>query len=184
MMSELVTLARPYARAAYDFAKAHNACDKWLTMLSAIDAVVADDLMQKVLSSSEVGIASLEKIFIKILGERLDSFAYNFLKQLIASKRLTLMPQILTLFEKINDQAQGRVDVVVATAIEIDSAQQQALTKKISEKLNHEIQSRFEVDPEIIAGAIIRIGDSDVLDGSVKTQIQRLQDKFNSSDKR
>jgi len=88
------------------------------------------------------------------------------------------------LFEKINDQAQGKVDVVVTTAIVIDSAQQQALTKKISEQLNHEIQPQFEVDPEIIAGAIIRIGDSNVLDGSVKTQLQRLQDKFNSSDKR
>lgn len=184
MMSELVTLARPYARAAYDFAKAHNVCDKWLTMLGEIDAVVADDLMQEILSSSEIDATSLEKIFVKILGERLDSFAYNFLKQLIVNKRLTLMPHIVALFEKINDEAQGRVDVVISTAIEMNSEEQQALTKKISEKLNHEIQSRFEVDPEIIAGAIIRIGDSDVFDGSVKTQIQRLQDKFNSSDKR
>lgn len=183
-MSELVTLARPYARAAYDFAKEHNACDKWLTMLNAINAIVADDLMQQLLSSSEVDTVALEQIFIKILGERLDKYAYNFLKQLIVNKRLTLAPQIVAMFEKINDQAQGRVDVVIATAIAIDSAQQEALTKKISEKLNHEIQSRFEVNPEIIAGAIIRIGDSDVLDGSVKTQIQRLQDKFNSSDKR
>ena len=179
-MSELKTLARPYAVAAYHFAKERNQLDAWCHMLANIRAIVLHEKIQKILDTPELDEAVLLKMLKPVTEKSLDAYGLNFLKLLIVNHRLELAPMIFKLFEAIKAQAENIVSVDVTTAITLNHAEQSALIDNIVKHLKHKVQASFHVDGAIIAGAVIRVGDDYVLDGSIKTQLTRLKTKFMS----
>lgn len=177
-MSDKLTLARPYAKASYEFALEKKRVDQWHNMLIAINEVVSNEQVQAVLHLPEVENDAVESILMKVLSSVLDSSAHNFLKLLIANKRLLLISEILFLFEKIKSEAEGTIDVNITTAISIDEKQQEKFAKEIGEQLGKKIQPVFQVDESLIAGAVVRLGEMNVVDGSLKTQLLRMREKF------
>lgn len=177
-MSEPKTLSRPYAVAAYHFAKECGQLDAWSVMLANIRSMVLNEQIQAILDKPGVDSASLLTILRPVTEKYLDAYGLNFLKLLIEKHRLVLAPMIFELFEAIRAEEENIASVEVTTAIALNSAEQATLVETIVKRLKRKVQPSFHVDDAIIAGAIIRVGDDYVLDGSLKTQLTRLKTKF------
>ncbi len=177
-MSEPKTLARPYAVAAYHFARECNQVAAWETMLANIRTLVLTEQMQQLLHSPAFDAASLLKMLKSFSEKCLDASGLNFLKLLIENQRLVLAPMIFELFEAIKSKAENVVSVDVTTAVALNATEQAALVETIVKQLKQQVLPVFRVDDALIAGAVIRVGDDYVLDGSMKTQLTRLKTKF------
>ena len=177
-MSDQLTLARPYAKACYEFAVEKHQLDAWHKMLLAMTEVMSNEQMQSVLALPEVESSVIEAIVLGVLNSALDDSAKNFLKLLISNKRLLILPEILCLFEKIKAEAESTINVSVTTAVQVTSDAQAKLIKQISDQLSKKVSAEFHTDPTLIAGAVVRLGEMNVIDGSLKTQLLRMKEKF------
>lgn len=173
-MSELTTVARPYAKAAFDFAVEKNAVESWQNMLTFAGAVAVNDEIKALLSSA-LAAEKLSEIFINVCGDELDENGQNLIKVLAENKRLAALPAISTLFDALKADYDKEVEVQVTSASELSDAQQSELSAALEKRLARKVKLICNVDPELIAGMIVKAGDT-VIDGSVKSKLNRLSD--------
>lgn len=178
-MAELTTLARPYAKAAFESADQAGQLQQWSDMLALAAAVAQQDGMVKVLLSPSLTSAQKAQAFIDVCGDQLNEGVANLLKALAENKRLTLLPQIQQLFEQHKAQREQSVDVEVTTAFELSGELQDKLAKALSAKLDRVVTLSTTVDKAILGGALIRAGDT-VIDGSVRGRLAKLAEAMNS----
>jgi F-type H+-transporting ATPase subunit delta len=172
-MAERVTIARPYAKAAFESARSHKAFDRWSTVLATASSVVQDERVAGLLSSPLVQPAQLSSLIGEIVGSSLDEQSRNFLATLADNRRLALLPEIATMFEALRAEAENTADVRVISAVQLNDAQKQRLTAALKKRLKCEVRLHVEVDESLIGGAIVRAGDF-VIDGSLKARLDRL----------
>lgn len=178
-MAELTTLARPYAKAAFESADQAGQLQQWSDMLALAAAVAQQDGMVKVLLSPALTSAQKAQAFIDVCGDALNEGVANLLKALADNKRLTLLPHIQQLFEQHKAQREQSVDVEVTTAFELSGELQDKLAKALSAKLDRVVTLTTSVDKAILGGALIRAGDT-VIDGSVRGRLAKLAEAMNS----
>ena len=95
------------------------------------------------------------------------------MKLLVENDRLAVLPDIAAMFERLRSEHEGAVDVVIESALAIDSTQEKVLAKALKRKLGREVRVSSEQHPELIGGVKIRAGDL-VIDGSVQGQLDKL----------
>ncbi|QJR80962.1 F0F1 ATP synthase subunit delta [Alteromonas pelagimontana] len=173
-MSELTTVARPYAKAAFDFAVEHNAIAQWQDMLNFAGAVSSNKEMHQYLTGA-VAPDTLADIFINVCGEQLDQHGQNLVKVLAENKRLAVLPDISEMFDAFKAEYEKQVDVDVTSAIALTDAQKSELSATLEKRLARKVKLNCNVDPALIAGFIVKAGDT-VIDGSVKSKLNRLAD--------
>lgn len=178
-MAELTTLARPYAKAAFNFANSANVLGTWSEMLALAAAVSSCDGISKLLSSPNVTTDKKGAAFVEICGDQLNEQAANFVKVLAENKRLQLLPEIAQLFEAFKAQKEKSVDVELQSAFELPAAVQDKLAKALSVKLDRVVNVTGSVDKSLIGGVVIRTGDT-VIDGSIKGRLAKLAEAMNS----
>jgi len=171
-MAEKVTIARPYAKAAFGYAREHNSFAQWSELLATASAVVADEQVKKLLASPRVKPAELVELIGSIAGN-LDANAKNFLDTLAQNRRLGLLPEIAAMYEVLRADIERVADVEVVSATEFNEAQRARLTSALKKRLQREVRLHVSVDPSLIGGAIVRSGDL-VIDGSLKSRLDRL----------
>lgn len=172
-MSQAITVARPYAQAAFDQAKKQGELKAWSEMLHvAADATNHPD-MQSVISSTKINPAKVNELLFAICGGKLSASAQNFIKLLVESKRLVVLPQILEMFEALRAEAEKSVDVLVTSAFDLSEAQKQKIAAALKVRMGREIKLSCETNRELLGGIVIRAGDK-VIDGSARTRLQEL----------
>jgi F-type H+-transporting ATPase subunit delta len=172
-MADKLTIARPYARAAFEEASADNALVPWSDSLKVASQVVTDERVANLLGNPHVTPEQLAQLFIDVGGKGLGEHGANFVRTLAENGRLAFLPEITLLFEGMKDQAQGVADVTVTSAAALDVAQQQKLSAALEKRLKRKVRLHTEVDPQLIGGAVIRSGDL-VIDGSLSTRLARI----------
>jgi F-type H+-transporting ATPase subunit delta len=172
-MAELATIARPYARAAFDYAQAQGKLSQWSEALAVAAAVVTEPAVARLLTHPRVTAAQLIDLIADVGSARLDGSARNFVATLAQNRRLGLLPQIASMYEALRADAESRADVEVVSAAPLTEAQQQRLAAALKQRLQRDVQLHCSVDPSLIGGAIVRCGDL-VIDGSVKVRLARL----------
>jgi F-type H+-transporting ATPase subunit delta len=172
-MAEAITVARPYAQAAFMFASEHHTLKDWSEMLGLLAAVVDDAGMHELIDSPQVSADQLAGLFIKVGGERLNEKCDNFVRVLAANGRLSLLPEIAALFEIQRRDAEGTIQAEMVTAFAATEAQQASVVASLRKRLGREIELSCSTDPDLIGGAVIRAGDL-VIDGSVRGKLERL----------
>ena len=173
-MSELATLARPYAVAVFKRAKETDSAAKWSDMLSFITAVVGNSQLQAAVKNPKLGKDKLLALILDICQGQLNDEAVNFLKLLVSNSRLSLLPGIRKNFELLKAEKEGYIDVDVVTAYAFTKEGRQNFALTLEKTLNKKIHMNVTVDKSLIGGVLVRAGDR-VIDGSVRGQLQHLQ---------
>jgi F-type H+-transporting ATPase subunit delta len=172
-MAEKVTIARPYAKAAFEYAREHNSLARWSEVLAVASAVVADEQVKKLLTNPRVRPAELVDLIAGIAGDKLDANAKNFLDVLAQNRRLGYLPEIAANYEAMRAEVEQVADVEIVAAAELNDAQRNRLTEALKKRLSRDVRLHVSVDPSLIGGAIVRAGDL-VIDGSLKARLDRL----------
>jgi F-type H+-transporting ATPase subunit delta len=172
-MAEISTIARPYAVAAYKLGKEQKALAKWSEMLGFAAAVASDAQMQAYIQDPKVVSSDLEAAFLKVCGDKLNENGQNLIKVLVEYGRLSILPAITSAFEELKAQEEGTLEAQIIAAAKPSAAETKDLVKRLEAKFGKKIEASVSVDPEIIGGIKIIVGDT-VIDASVKGQLQNL----------
>ena len=178
-MAELTTLARPYAKAAFEHAQAHQQLANWSAMLGLAAAVSLDDTMQRVLKAPRLTSTEKATTFNEVCGDKFDAQAQNFIRVIAENDRLALLPDIFALFELYKAEQEKSIDVEVTSAFALNTEQQDKLAKVLSARLSREVRLHAVEDSSLIGGVVIRAGDL-VIDGSVRGKIAKLAEALKS----
>ncbi|MDN6180242.1 MAG: F0F1 ATP synthase subunit delta [Halomonas subglaciescola] len=179
-MAEQTTVARPYAKAAFDYARDHDALQAWSDALAFLGQVTLDADASRLLGSpqytSEQKVAFLTGLLAgdKAAKATGDAVA-RFLTTLAQHHRLGALDAIAAQFEKLRAAHEQRIDVNVTSAFKLDEKQQTTLLNALKKRLNRDISITTQVDKSLIGGAILRAGDT-VIDGSVRGRLNRLSE--------
>ena len=172
-MADKLTVARPYARAAFAEARGEDRLAPWSQALKVAAQVVKDPRVEGLLDNPRVTVSELAELVIGIAGPDLGKHGENFVRTLAANRRLAYLPEISAQFEVLKDAAQGVADVTVTSAAALDAAEQKKLAAALEKRLKRKVRLHTEVDPGLIGGAIVRAGDL-VIDGSLSTRLERI----------
>jgi len=177
-MADLITIARPYAKAAFDFAVEKNDVDQWLEMITFIGQVASNDAVVKMLKATTASVEAAD-LMIKLGGEQLNENGQNFVKVLAQNERLLVLPEVSELFAKYFDEYNKQVDADITSATELNDAQQADLAASLEKRLARKVKLNVSIDKSLVAGVIIRVGDL-LIDGSVRGKLARLGSQLQS----
>jgi F-type H+-transporting ATPase subunit delta len=172
-MAENVTIARPYARAAFDYARTHGTLPAWSRALAAAQATIATPEVARLLTDPRVMPSDLVDLLAGACGDSLDEHGRNFLAVLAENRRLGLLPEIATMFDAMRADVENVADVRVVSAVELSADQRERLAKALRKRLARDVRMSCEVDPALLGGAVIMSGDL-VIDGSLRSRLARL----------
>jgi F-type H+-transporting ATPase subunit delta len=178
-MAELSTLARPYARAAFEYARDSKRLPQWAEQLATAAAVAADQGMKVVLNDPALTAAQQAKTLNDVCGDALSIQVRNFVRVLAANKRLSLLPEICSLFAQYKANQEKTVDVEVISAFDLSDATRDGLAAVLGKKLEREVKVRTSTDRNLLGGVLIRAGDL-VIDGSIRGRLNKLAAAMNS----
>ena len=172
-MAELLTLARPYARAAFESARETNSINDWSEQLRILAAISAEPKILDQLNNPSVGKSMHMKMLTEVLGEPVHRGINNFLNILSSNSRLPLLPAIFRLFEEYKADVQKVIDVDIFSAFDFDQDRFEKLSIGLARHLDREVNLVKHIDPSLMGGILIRAGDT-VIDGSIKGRLAML----------
>lgn len=170
---EAVTLARPYARAAFEFAREHDGMDAWSAHLAAAAAIAEDPRIAGLGNDPRVPATELAGLHRPPAVEDGTPFD-RFLMLLADNRRLVLLPHVAQHFETLRRAAENTVRVRLCCAAEPGEEQTSQLLAALRQRLDSKVDLEVDVDPEIMGGAIIDVG-GEVIDASVRARLRQLQ---------
>ena len=178
-MAELTTLARPYARAAFESARVDSQLNEWAQALQVAAVVEQEPKVKQLLAAPGLTAAQKSAAFAYVCSAELSDKFKNFISVLAENKRLALLPFIQNLFLDLKAQLEKSINVEVTTAFAISSEAQNQLVEALTKKLERSVTLESKLDESLIGGAVIRAGDT-VIDGSVKGRLAQLAEAMNS----
>lgn len=167
------TLARPYARAAFEAAESAGELDRWSAALEIAAQVAASPEVRRLIGDPRLEADQLVELFAGVMGERLTQSARNFLKVLINYRRLSLLPEIASQFEHFRRRHEKRLRVQVTSAVELSRDQRRKLAERLSRRFGSEVEMETDVDKDLLGGLVVRAGDH-VIDASVRGRLEKL----------
>jgi F-type H+-transporting ATPase subunit delta len=178
-VAERATIARPYAKAAFQYAQDAKAFADWSQGLKSAADIVADPRVAALTKSPQTSQDDLVSIISDVAGDKLKPGMQNFVRVLAENHRLLLLPEIAAHYEELRSDVENTIDVEVVSAVALNSAQTDKLSQALSARLKRKIRMRNSVDATLLGGAVVRAGDL-VIDGSLKGRLQRLATELGS----
>lgn len=172
------SVARPYAIAAYETAVERHELQSWADLLAALAPLVQQPMLIQLFLNPSYSSEMLADVCIALVTKTYPSLSQeqiNFIRLLSEADKLPLLDDVNEIFGHLRSIFNDVVDITVTSA--------QALTDDYKDKLKAALQVRykqgthltFNEDPSLVAGILIRAGDH-VIDGTVKTQLQRVRE--------
>jgi F-type H+-transporting ATPase subunit delta len=172
-MAETITVARPYAQAAFNYAADQQKLREWSDMLALLAGISSDAAMASLIDSPHLTEKQLADLILDVCGERLSDKGANFVRVLAANRRLELLPDIAALFEIQRQETEGTIKAELVSAYPATDEQQARIIESLRRRLGKKIELSCSTDAGLLGGAIIRAGDL-VIDGSVRGKLERL----------
>jgi F-type H+-transporting ATPase subunit delta len=157
----------------FELAQRDGDADAWADRLAAVRRLFADPKVAAVLSNPTIS-TEVREALIAQTPRVLDDEATNLARLLIESGRIQEAPAIEEEFQRLADEAAGRVRATVTTAIELETADRERVARELSHRLNKDVRLSVVVDPRIVGGLKLQYGDR-VVDATVATRLQQLR---------
>ena len=170
-MSQALTLARPYARAAFGIAREEAAYPAWSQALGFAAQVAADPRVAGLIGDPRLSDDNAASLLSS--PDAGGSFK-RFLALLADNGRLALLPEIAGLYEELRNEAERVVKATVTSAAALPTAELEAIKAALRKRFGREVEVDTAIDETLIGGAVIDAGDV-VIDGSLKGKLARLQ---------
>jgi ATP synthase, F1 delta subunit len=171
-MAQAITLARPYARAAFELAHAGDALAAWSQALAFAAKVAADPRVAALGNDPRVLPKQLMALHLPE-GMAADAPFAQFLGELAEHRRMALLPEVAALYEQYRRESESQLLVKVTSAMALDATQAEQLKASLKRRFKREIELDARVDASLLAGVVIDTG-SEVIDGSARGRLERL----------
>lgn len=176
-MADSITIARPYAKAVFEHARAQKNLKEWSGYLQNLASIVMDANAAKFLTNPESTIPEHCELLLsgltKTKAEPMSDVA-NFVQTLADNKRLLILPQILILFQEMREEEEKTVVVYVNAFQALSESLSKKLIESLSKRLQRQVTLQVSIDKALLGGAVIRANDL-VIDGSVRGKINKLR---------
>jgi F-type H+-transporting ATPase subunit delta len=173
-MAEMLTIARPYAEAAFKLAQDGGALPSWSDALARLSAVVASPAARDLIGNPRFSDDQVAALVADVAGT-LTAEQRNFVQLLASNERLSALAEICSHFEDLRNAYEGVLDARVSSAYPLSDAQVTEVVATLEAKYARKVKVSVAVDPDLIGGISIRIGD-EVLDTSVRGKLAQLAD--------
>lgn len=172
-------IARPYAQAAFEVAKESGNVSQWERMINWLSELVSQPLIQDFLTNPTYDPKAQTQVLIDLSSDKLNAQGQNFLRTLGENHRLLALPSIQNLFQEYMAEAEKRIDATVTSAIQLDKSYEKKLVQSLQRKLNREVECKFNVDPSLLGGLVIRAGDK-VINGSLLGKLKQMHQELSN----
>lgn len=178
-MATITTLARPYAKAAFEFASAAAELDAWSGMLALTAAVATDPVFVERMRDPALTRERKADDLLMVCEGQVNTEFGNYIRTLADNDRLLLIPDIAELFEQYKAEHDRSITVEVESAFELSDDQQRTLATALTKRLDRTVTPHVTINPSLIGGVLIRAGDL-VIDGSVRGKLAKLAEALKS----
>lgn len=178
-MAEAVTVARPYAEAVFKLAVDKNTLKEWSDMLLNAAEIAQNDQIKALVGNPVVSTKQLGELLLEIGNNKLNQEGRNFLMVLAENNRISVLPQISQLFEHLKAQHNNVLEANIVSAFEMKDAQLRTLITNLENKFKRKIVAKVQVNPELIGGVIVEIGD-EIFDASIRGKLEAMANALKS----
>ncbi|OEZ32971.1 ATP synthase F0F1 subunit delta [Francisella endosymbiont of Amblyomma maculatum] len=169
-MTNISVIAKPYAKAAFEFANEHNLLQQWSKLLQTFSELIKDSSVAAIISNSTISQIEI----IDALKKQLDESFFNFLALIAENKKLSIMPEIAKQFESIRNIHNNIKVADVTLAYATDKNILDSLKASLERKFGCTIDMHINIDPAIVGGVVVKVGDT-VIDSSVSGHLEKLK---------
>lgn len=171
-MAEELTLARPYAEAAFELARDEKQLDAWEQALARLGLIAQDPAAHDAIGNPRIGPEPLAQLFIDVAG-RLTDGQKNFVRTLVDNERLGVLPEIYRLYLRLKNRHEGVKQAHITSAFPLDDQAIKQLVAELEPHFKCKLETTVSVDPELIGGVRIAVGD-EVIDASVRGKLAAM----------
>ncbi len=173
-MSNIATVARPYAKALFEHAIETGLLSQWTDLLYILTEIVSEEDASHFLTNPNVTAEQkIELLQAPLTGYAENTFLTNLFSLLADNKRLMVLPEIYEQFISLRAQQEKTLQANISSYYELTAKQQQQLSEVLSQRLQRKVTINLSVDKSLLGGAIIQAGDL-VIDGSVRGKLNKL----------
>ena len=167
-----VQAAKRYAQAAFNIARDSSAVAAWRSDLNDIAEVLVESGIAPILADSKVPIEQRLSLVERTLD--IPPMALNLAKLLVQKGRSAEARAVADAFGRMADEHDGIAHAEVTTAVELSPAKLQEIEKQLAAQVGKTVKATAKVDPAILGGLVVRVGDQ-LVDGSVRTRLKQLR---------
>ncbi len=174
-MAENLTLARPYAEAAFNLARAAESTGlkAWSDGLAQLAAATTRPELQACIGNPRFSLQQLTSLCLDVAGKGLNADQQSFVKLLVDNDRLAVVPEISALYEELRNDYEGVKEAQISSAFPIDATALATLVEGLERKFGCKIQATVILDTQLIGGVRIAVGD-EVIDASVRGKLAAM----------
>lgn len=169
-MASMTIIAKPYAKAAFEFASEHNAIDQWAKELSVYSQILENKDVAEILKSPVVSQAEI----VGATKKELDSSFFNFLALLAENKKLEVLPFVAIEFQALRDAQSNNKAASVTLAYKADEDMLKNIKSSLENRFDCSIELDVKIDESLIGGAIVKVGDT-VIDDSISGRLEKMK---------
>ncbi|HWC85081.1 MAG TPA: ATP synthase F1 subunit delta [Solirubrobacteraceae bacterium] len=167
-------VAQVYARALFEVAKEHDRLDEIRDELDQFVAALNDHRQMAVFFFSPYFSTDEKKNALERAVEDADPFLMNFLEALVERNRMPVIFRIRAEYEQLWDEEKKLLPVQITSAIPLDEKTVQSIGDRISEQTGQKVELSSSVDPDLIGGLVLRVGNV-ILDASIRSRLNQLR---------
>ena len=170
-------LGEVYAKALLAVGEKSGSTEALIAELKEVsDAVKSLPKLSDALAAPQVSVDEKTALVEKAFSGKTTPAMMNFLKVIVRKDRFDCLPAVAVAAKQMHDQSSGKIQATLVTAEEVDDSTQADIAQKLSEKLGKQVELERTVDPSIIGGVVVRVGDT-VYDSSIAGQLEQVRTK-------
>ena len=178
-MAESLTVARPYAEAVFRLGRESSKLADWSGWLGRLSLIANESAMQDCFGNPKLSSRQVTDLVVGVLGVEAPQALSRFIEVLAENGRLTLLPEIQSLFEDLKSEEEGVKEALIISAFPMDDAQVAQVLPALEQHFSSKLKPRVTVDPSLIGGIKVIVGDQ-MLDASVRGKLDAMATALNN----